>query len=309
LSNWIADAYVEGLKTLDTDEILQKAATHITTKGEWETGVISPSLVGGKCALARVKKFLGHKSQPWEPRMAVRAGEPDPVSNLNFLRGFFMEGVFVAAMESSLGDRVIDKAPTFAPSCIGPCDMKFAGHPDMMVVGESGDLELIQIKSPSVYKMDRVKKYGRDDAMKNYIDQLVIEMYICRQSDIPIVRTNLVMISSEGTPSVPYPRIEVFDLEWDDSMLSIPQQAAEELSLALFDNSDSGSMPSPYPVEKWNTFPCSYCNYSRLGTFDKVACDEDWAWDMKIPEDADIISLVNLSRQNILNQQKERVSG
>jgi hypothetical protein len=274
-AHWIAEAVRQGLEQLDVDAVLEQTAKHVTTKGEWEKGVISPSLVSVECRLQRLKRFLGHDPWPGKPRfMGQRAGRPDAVSVINMTRGFLAEGLLVAALEQALGPRVLAKAPTFAPRYVDDqTGMTFAGHPDMLVIGDYDEPELIQFKSPSVFKLDRVEKLGHADALKTYQGQMATELFICRNSiavkqwgRIP-VRNNLALFSWEMTPKNTKPRVIVVPLDWDESLASIPMVVADELEQDVINAKNYGIWPEALPEHQWDTFPCSYCSFSRLGDY------------------------------------------
>lgn len=289
MSHWIAEAVRQGLEELDVDEVLTQAAAHVTTKGEWEKGVISPSLVSVECRLQRLKRFLGHDPWPGQPRfMGTRAGRHDSISVINMTRGFMAEGLLVAALKQALGQRVLANAPTFAPRYVNDYGMVFAGHPDMLVVGDMDQPELIQFKSPSVFKLDRVEKLGHQDALKTYLPQMATELFICRNSiavkqwgRVP-VRNNLALFSWEMTVKHTKPRVIVVPLEWDESLASIPQTVADELEQDVVNAREFGIWPEALPEHQWDTFPCSYCMFSRLGDYtvepNLPKCEHHEAW-------------------------------
>lgn len=288
MSHWIAEAVKAGLEELDVDEALAQAAKHVTTKGEWEKGVVSPSLVGKECRLARLKTFMGLKPHPGVPSyMALRAGKPDAVSVINLTRGFLAEGLLVAALEKSLGERVLAKAPTFNPRFIADSGMIFAGHPDMLVVGDLDECELIQFKSPSVFKLDRVEQLGHQDALKTYLPQMATELFICRNSPDPRRRpaiNNLVLFSWEHTVKNVKPRVVVVPLPWDESLASIPITIADELEQDVINAREYGIWPEAMPEHQYDVWPCSYCPYSRLGDYvtdpehPLPKCNDHQAW-------------------------------
>lgn len=292
MTHWIAEAVRQGLEELDVEQVLEQISKHVITKGEWEKGVISPSLVSVECRLQRLKRFLGHEPWPGKPHiMATRAGRPDAVSVINMSRGFLAEGLLVAALRQALGSRVLATAPAFAPRYVDyGTGMTFAGHPDMLVIGDFDDCELIQFKSPSVFKLDRVEKLGHADALKTYQAQMATELFICRNSlavkqwgHIP-VRNNLAMFSWEMTVKNTKPRVLVVPLEWDESLSSIPMVVADELEQDVINAREYGLWPEALPEHQWDTFPCSYCQFSRLGDYadtDNVLpkCDDHGRWD------------------------------
>lgn len=300
--HWIADAIERGLEELDVDEVLAETAKHVTTKGEWEKGVVSPSLISTTCQLARLKKFLGHPPIPGKPtHIAGRAGRPDAISGINMMRGFFAEGMLVVALKQGAPNRVIAHAPLFAPRYVDEyTGAVHTGHPDVLVVGEEGEPELIQMKCPSVFKLDRVDRFGDEDALKNYRTQMIDEMFISRNAQtiangnervisteqLQVVRNNLVLFTWEHTPKLSHPRIKVVELPWEEDMVTIPLAAADELEQDAARALAMGIWPEPYPEHQWDTWPCSYCQYSRLGDYIDPKnilpkCDDHAAWEAK----------------------------
>src|SRR5262249_15678447 len=149
------------------------------------------------CRLARLKRFMGHGPQPGVTDMGYRQGIVDPVSRLNFVRGFDMEGIVVPALKATLGVAVVDHAPTllfrwryegdhpllsmwttreFARGTYSygkPVEqlangIVFAGHPDVLIEDASHDYELalVQIKCPSLFKLERILRLGEQDALE-----------------------------------------------------------------------------------------------------------------------------------------------
>lgn len=297
MAHWLAEAVAQGLEELDVEKALELAAKHVTTKGEWERGVVSPSLVAVECRLQRLKRFLGHHPHPGAKRrfMGSRAGKPDAVSVINMTRGFLAEGLLVASLEAALGPRVLAKAPTFNPSFVADNGMKFAGHPDMMLVGDMDETSLIQFKSPSVFKLDRVDRAMQQgqtfltSELKTYLPQLATELFICRNSPavkqygrVPTVN-NLVLFSWEHTVKNTKPRLIVVPIEWDESLASIPLNVADELEEDAIRARTMGIWPEALPEHQYDVFPCAYCPFSRLGDYtnpDDILpkCDDHEAW-------------------------------
>lgn len=289
-SHWLKEAFFAGLNKIDTDEMLSAVAVHTTTKGEWESGVISPSLVANECRLARLKIFLGDDPQPGVKRMAVRAGQPDPVTQLNFLRGFTMEGVVVTALKAALGaDRILGCAPLMVFKWRYKGDdiqlsmwnqgMVFAGHPDMMIWGEDLDMELVQIKAPSIFKFERVDRLGDRDMLESYRAQMATELYIGRRMGYPIKRSHLMMVSWEGTPKIDNPHCRIATMEWEDDLATIPEQVARDIINDYDQAYTMSRWPEPYGEHRADSFPCSYCRYPRLGGFDTIGCTEQQEWE------------------------------
>lgn len=291
MSHYLKQAFYDGLNVLDTDELLSAIAEHVTIKGEWETGVVSPSLVATECRLSRLKRFLGDDPQPGFKRLAVRAGVADPVTQMNFLRGFCMEGAIVASLKTALGpSRVMGHAPTlvfkwrykgddFLLSNWKQKGITFSGHPDLMVWSENVELELIQVKTPSIYKLDRIQRMGAEEALKNYRAQMATEMYIGRRMGYPIQRNHLLMASWEGTPKISEPRCSVITMEWSESLAQIPEEVGRQIIQDYDQAYTMGRWPQPYPIHKWDSFPCSYCNYSRLADLNTIGCEEQGEWE------------------------------
>lgn len=299
--HWLEKAFVEGLYELDLKELMKGTIEHNSVEGVWETGVVSPSLVGNDCRLQRLKKFMGHAPQPGMKRQAARQGQPDAVSVLNFLRGFLMEGVIVTALREILGeDRIIGNAPelVFRVPYRGddpvlnnaPCPNEdkggdfvapvvFAGHPDLLVWSPRDEMELVQIKCPSIFKLERVVKMGKEDALRSYRAQMATELYIGRAMGYPIVRTNLMLATWESTPRMSKIQAPVIPMDWDESLALIPEEVARELILDYWKVFDEGKWPTAEPAHKWDDWPCSYCQYSRVSTFDTIGCTEPQEWD------------------------------
>jgi hypothetical protein len=297
-NHYLKAAFYDGLKRINTDVLLRAIAEHISAKGEWEKGVVSPSLTANQCRLARLKIFLGDDPQPGLKAMHVRAGQPDPITQLNYIRGFTIEGAVVSALKLALGDsRIMGHAPSLlfrwryqgadaALSTWGPPDrpgMVFAGHPDMMVWSEgrrgAPELELVQIKTPTIYKFERVARYGDEDALDSYRSQMATEMYIGRKMGYPIMRNHLMMVTTEGTPKISDPHCRVVTMQWDESLAGIPEAVGRQLVEDYNRAYTRDQWPEAEPAHKWDSWPSSYCRYSRLGDANTVGCTEQWAWD------------------------------
>jgi len=313
--HFLEQALLDGLRELDVPELLKLQIQHNSAEGEWETGVVSPSLVGLECRLARLKKFLGHDPQPGLKHMGVRQGFPDPNSKINMLRGFNFEGIAVAALKHVLGTTVAGHAPTLlfrwryqgddpllsmwvrmtkARGSYNPDGsradelengMVFAGHPDVMVLDPDHDneLALVQIKCPRISKCERIKRMGPKEALENYRAQMVTEMYIGRKMGWPISRSYLLVGTMEGNftgakhGADPY--LDVIELPWHDSMRTIPEEVARQLVQDADAARISGEIPAPYKESAWDSYPCSYCNFSRLGNFETIGCTEHEQWE------------------------------
>jgi len=290
VSHYLRDAFFDGLNTLDTEDLLQAIGEHIMVRGEWEPGVISPSLTANECRLARLKIFLGDAPQPGYNRIAVRAGAPDAISQLNFIRGFCMEGAVVAAIRTALGkDRLWGNAPSllfrwrykgedFLLNNWKSKGMVFAGHPDMMVWPEQMEMELVQIKTPSIFKFERVERMGKDEALRSYRAQMATELYIGRKMGYPIERNHLFMVTWEGTPKMKEPHCNIVTMEWDESMAMIPEEIGREIVQDYDAAYTQGRWPAALPPHQASIFPCLYCRYPRHGSFDTIGCEEQGEW-------------------------------
>jgi hypothetical protein len=282
MSHWLEDGIIEGLSGMDVEEALQAQAKHFGEKGEWQKGVISPSLVSVSCRLQRVKRFLGQTPVPFaEPRMAMRAGRPDAISLLNMVRGFDAEGLLLEALRRVYPEHVLATAPSYEISFFDhETGWRFAGHPDvlMRLTKDQAGLGFVQIKSVTGFKMDRILRKGDSDALDTYLPQMSTELYIARRAGLEVVENNLVLLSWEGTPKSSKPRIKAITLPWEDSLATIPEVAAEEIhddaARALMFN----QWPQALPATSWDVWPCSYCRFARLGDFEVPACDDHEKW-------------------------------
>lgn len=303
--DWLKEAITAGMELLDVDETLQQIATHVTTKGEWERAVVSPSLVATVCQLARLKKYLGHAPIPGQPvHMASASARPSAISLVNMTRGFLAEGLLVSALKAAMPDRIIAGAPTYAPRWQDPqTRIVYTGHPDVLLLNDNGEAELVQMKCPSVRKFERVQKLGDDDALETYRAQMVTEMFISRadpggwipqpatgprnigMSHFPI-RNNLILFCWEHTGKDVKPRLHVVPLDWDDTMETIPLAMGDEIEADVARALGLGEWPEAYPEHAWNLWPCNYCPYSRLGDYTDVdnvipKCDDHPRWEGK----------------------------
>jgi hypothetical protein len=289
--HFLEQALLDGLRELDVPQLLKLQIEHNSAEGEWETGVVSPSLTGLSCRLARLKKFLGHDPQPGMKHMGVRAGFPDPNSKINMLRGFNFEGIVVAALKHQLGAAVVGSAPTLLvrwqyrgddPLLAG---IVFAGHPDVMVQDPDHGhaLSLVQVKCPRISKCERIKRMGAKEALETYRAQMVTEMFIARKMGWPVERNYLLIGTMEGNftgakhGADPY--LDVVELPWSESMRTVPEEIARMLVQDAERVRLTGEIPEPYKSSAWDSYPCSYCNYSRLGDFERIGCEEHQQWE------------------------------
>jgi hypothetical protein len=285
MSHWLEDAVTQGLAMMDVEEALEAQRLHFSEKGEWEKGVISPSLVAVSCPLQRVKIFLGQTPVPGqEPHMAIRAAKPDAVSLINMVRGFDGEGLIIAALRKSYPEHIIDSAPKFDVKWFDDqTGYRYAGHPDVFMRlpayrSAEPELGLIQIKCPSVFKMDRVEKKGDSDALETYLPQMATELFIARKAGLDVVESNLLLFSWEGTPKLNRPRVKAVTLPWDESLATVPERAAVEIHEAAAKALMFNQWPKAFPATSWDVWPCSYCRFARLGDFDVPACDDHEKW-------------------------------
>lgn len=281
-NHFLKEAFWQGLRECDTDYLRQKCTELVNTEEERLQQVISPSLVASTCRLQRLKRFLGHQAQPGLTHMAVRRGEPDTVSQMNFIRGFQMEGLIVACLQHSLRDRFIASAPQFHVDWKDPVTgHHFAGHPDVLLEDEDGQLALVQIKTPSVFKLDRIEKKGDQDALETYWPQMATELYITRKAGIPVARNYLFMTTWEATPKLNDPRVLVIRSDWDPSGDAMVETVADEVYADWAGVEEDGIWPEALPDRMWDSFPCSYCNFPRRGDgMLKVGCEENEAWQL-----------------------------
>src|SRR6266699_6870905 len=281
MSHWLEDGVIEGLSQIDVEEALEAQRKHFGEKGEWQKGVISPSLVSVSCRLQRVKIFLGQPPIPFQtPHMATRAGRPDAVSLINMVRGFDGEGLIIEALRRSYPEHLIASAPKFEVNFFDhDTGYRYAGHPDIfMRLTTDGAFGLVQIKSPSVFKMDRIDKRGDSDALESYLPQMATEMYIARRSGLSVVENNLLLFSWEGTPKLNRPRIKAITLPWDESLATIPEMAADEIHADAAQALMFNQWPQALPATSWDVWPCSYCRFARLGDFEVPSCDDHEKW-------------------------------
>lgn len=306
--DWLKEAITRGMELLDVDESLQQIATHVTTKGEWEKGVVSPSLVATVCQLARLKKFLGHAPIPGKPvHMAGQAARPSAISLINMDRGFVAEGLLVSALKKARPESVLASAPLYVPRWQDPqTHIVYTGHPDVLLLNEGGEAELVQMKCPSVRKFERVEKLGDEDALETYRAQMATELFIARadptgwhgpipplkEGEMSLVqmhfpsRNNLVLFSWEHTGKDVKPRLHVVPLDWDETMETIPLAMGDEIEADVAAALAQNRWPDAYPEHQWNVWPCNYCPFSRLGDYTDEAniipkCDDHQAWEDK----------------------------
>jgi hypothetical protein len=276
--HWIENAITEGLALTEQKIRLQKTAEHLLAQssGVWTAGRIRPSLIADPCPLSQVKKFLGHTAQPGFSWGATRNGRPNGGTALNFDRGFFAEAMIVTAIEDSGRCKIIGRSP----GTVFSCAPDYEAHPDVVIENEEKEIELIQIKCPSIFMFSRIYQ-NRGASRGRYYDQLMTEMYVGRAMGIPIVRTNLVLFTLEAkVPGITQEHglnmlTEVF--EWTSDGDAIVETKAQ----AIRDNvaaAKAGTWPLAYPLSKQLDYPCSYCTYARAPEKGIVGCEDNDKW-------------------------------
>jgi hypothetical protein len=276
--HWIEQTITEGLALTDQKIRLQKTAQHLLDQstGVWTAGRIRPSLIADPCPLSQVKKFLGHTAQPGFSWGATRNGRPNGGTALNFDRGFFAEAMIVTAIEDSGRCKIIGRSP----GTVFTADPDYEAHPDVVIETDEKEIELIQIKCPSVFMFSRIAN-NRGASRGRYYDQLMTEMYVGRKMGIPIVRTNLVLFTLEAkVPGITQSDglnmiVEVFD--WTSNGDVLVEHKAEEIR-ANVAKAKAGNWPLAYPISKALDYPCSYCSYARAPEKGIVGCEENDKW-------------------------------
>lgn len=269
----LEELVASGLRQMDTGEILKAMAGHVSQDGEWAQRTISPSLVASKCRLQRAHRFLGHRARPDDLNrlMALRAGRPDAVTQLNFLRGFSFEGVIVSILRALPQIEVLQAAPSFVPTAsLGGVNM--SAHPDVMFRREDLTCELIQIKCPSWWGVDRIRQHP-EDLPEKYGLQLQAELLICLLAGWPVTANNLLIGTWEGTPASAKPDIVCYRVEYDTKVGNQIIQMAQEIVSDAQAFDAWRRLPAAIPLSYGHPakFPCGYCRYSRLDFHDGVA--------------------------------------
>ncbi len=269
----LEDVVIDGLKWTDTHELLVGMAEHVSQDGVWDLETISPSLVASSCRLQRVHKYLGHAAVPGPTNslMQLREGQPDPVTQLNFLRGFCFEGVIVTALRRSPHLKVIASAPDFVPKAKwGGID--FSAHPDVYVGFEGPGpgindawLELIQVKCPSWWALDGLHRFP-ERLREHYNLQIQCEMLVCRMAGYPVSGSNLLIGTWEGTPAASSPSIECYNVPYEPETANKVIEIAKEIRHDADRFKARGVLPEaiPFKYRRPAIFPCGYCKYSRV---------------------------------------------
>lgn len=281
---WVEAAFESALTVIDNGVLVRAAGMHVQPEGEWTTGKVRPSLLGGECDLQTVKQYRGHGPQPGANWMASRNGRPDANSNLVFARGFLGEGLVVAALKEYsylIGDyEILGCAPELVFSATDTKGVEYEGHPDLMTL-RNGEIELIQVKTPSVWAFERAEKQGALNALTKYKAQVVAEMYLGRKMGIDIVRSYLFMMTWEGWQrGKTGVRVMVVPMDWDESMVEYVETEGRRIKL-LDTLARTGKFPDPANREdEYSKWPCSYCRYARTSLYDgQVICTENEKWE------------------------------
>jgi hypothetical protein len=111
---------------------------------------------------------------------------------------------------------------------------------------------------------------------------MATELFIARKQGLNVVRNNLMLFSWEGTPKMSRPRVKVVELDWDESLATIPTTIADEIHADAAQALMFNQWPQALPKTSWDVWPCGYCKWSRLGDYMEVnpipACDDHAAW-------------------------------
>jgi hypothetical protein len=107
---------------------------------------------------------------------------------------------------------------------------------------------------------------------------MATEMYIGRNMGYPIQRSWLLLASWEGTPKFSDPHCRVIPMEWSNSLSMIPEEIGRQLIQDHNAADMLGRWPEAYPIHKHDSWPCSYCQYSRLADFETIGCEEQEQW-------------------------------
>lgn len=279
---WVKQAFRSALLVVDNSELVKAAGMHVQPEYEGADRKIHPSNIAQDCQLAQVKQFRGHGPQPHVNWSASRNGQPNANTNMTFTRGYLMEGVIVAALKRYAELTQEYEVLGCAPELIFETDRDEA-HPDMMVL-RRGEIELIQIKTPSVFAFNRHDKEGDTMVMQRYRPQMVTEMVIGRAMGIEIARSTLLMATWEGHPpgteGSEDVRSIVIPLEWEEAMTGYVDNLASEI-LEADKLASQGKWPKPInPEDKFNKWPCSYCRYARTRQHEgQVICTENAKWE------------------------------
>jgi hypothetical protein len=304
VSHWLIEALEQGLRDTPTDQLQEAAGRHLLAKDEFRTEGggehkrISPTLMASECRLQRLKRYRGHGPLPGVTARNYRQGQPSATSSMHFLRGYLNEGMAAAALSSvgaEYGFEVLGVSPVMKFECtvrLGQAEgwpvASFLAYPDMVIVHD-GEIELVQLKCPSVFAVQRYRRNGGTDLRRRYEPQAIAEMFCGIQIGLPIVRNHILASSFEGfLPSSEEARsglevnAVVETVEWDPSgmeqwVLSVAQEILEDDR-----NADRGQWVPAYPAETADKWPCSYCGHVRVPMNGATAtCEENHLWELE----------------------------
>ena len=265
---------LDALRSMPADELRVKAAQHMERPGQWDPGLIRPSMIAQSCMLAAAHQYYGHTGRPNWTGAPLRRGRPNAVTSLNFLRGYALEAVVVSALLSrqELVQIVVSPEPVEAELA----GIRLEAHPDLVVIdtgapGSKG-LQLIQIKSPSVFAFEH-----NDELSDTYRAQVEAEMTICHLAGYPVTTGHVLSVSWEGfgrgRDGI---RIRCHHVAWDEDVHRRTASTIRELHDAM----GKPHAIKPLPLGLARTFPCSYCQFSRVPREDGVpgCAQEVWEW-------------------------------
>jgi len=314
-SHWLTDVLEQGLREVPTETLQDMAARHVLSKdftrveADGRVKRISPTLLSNECRLARLKRYRGHASQPGETRRNMRQGRPSASSSIHFIRGYFGEGMVTAALKACAetyvdfvgdGTEQVTRAgqglgtlwPAYDVLGVSPtmkfeCQVQganYLAYPDVVLLRE-GEMELAQLKCPSVFAINRYRN-DTTDLRRRYEPQAIAEMFIGRQMGLPIVRNHILAYSFEGfVPGSAEAKgglevnVVVETVEWREDMEQWVLSQAEEI-LEDDRNADAGRWVPGYPQENANKWPCSYCSHPRVPSdTGMVGCEENEKWE------------------------------
>lgn len=303
--HWLVESLEEGLRRATSDQLQEAAAAHLTAKDETRTEGggrnkrISPTLLSSECRLQVLKRYRGHTPQPGvKPIRNERQGRSDAGSAMNFLRGFLGEGMVVAALRAAFEEGPKDWTMFQSVEIMGVSpvlkfeyegDAPYLAYPDVALIVD-GQVELVQLKCPSVFAVQRYKRDGPQHVRRRYGPQAIGEMFIGRRMGLPIVRNHVLVYSFEGF----LPQSEeaksgyavnalVETVDWEDGMERWVLSRTEEI---LEDDraADQGVWVPAYPADNANKWPCSYCSHSRIAFEPGMTpCEENEKWEPKSP--------------------------
>jgi hypothetical protein len=278
MKHWLELALTEALSSIDPEVLLTDIAHHINPEEKYHAtvGKIRPSLIADNCPLAQMKKMHNHGPQPGMTWVSARNGRPNAGTGMNYLRGWAMEGLVVAALERTSYCKILGKSPDLVFK-----HANLEAHPDVLVEFMGKPL-LIQIKNPSVFAFERMAKSGEESALTRYLPQVAAELYIGRQAGYQLEQATILAVTWEPWP--PTVTLDhglktlIWDLEWNPEMEGLILHEIEKLQTA-YALTGQGQWPQPFPASAFDKFPCTYCKYARLPNIGIVACDDTKAWE------------------------------